>query len=195
MTGRTADYGICWDLGDVVFDEATEVQSADGVTERVELVPGVGDLIRSLHARGIPMAVVSDTRIGACENVLLAHGLTDCIAHAAISEELGVEKPHPAMFLSAADALGLAPDRIAMVGNNYRRDIEGAHRAGMAAVWFRWNDRYPAPRATPAADFVATDAAELRGVLERWITSLDHGSRPTESGAPAGTRCPAEDGS
>lgn len=170
--GPGATWGICWDLGDVVFDEATEVMTPDGVTASAELVPGVGELIRSLHARRVPMAVVSDTRIGACEAVLGAHGLTDCIAHAVISEEIGVEKPHPAMFLAASDLLGIAPCRLAMVGNNYGRDVVGAHGVGMTTVWFHWNDRYPAPTGA-VADYVATDADELRDALERWIASLD----------------------
>jgi len=143
----------------------------DGVTASAELVPGVGDVIRALHERKVPMAVVSDTRIGACENVLAAHGLTDCIAYAVISEELGVEKPDPAMFLTASELLDLAPDRLAMVGNNYLRDVVGAHRVGMTAVWFHWNDRYPAPLATPAADYVATDAATLRDILDGWVSA------------------------
>ena len=41
-------FGICWDLGDVIFSEDTEVKTADGVTERVVLVPGIGELLGSL---------------------------------------------------------------------------------------------------------------------------------------------------
>jgi HAD superfamily hydrolase (TIGR01549 family) len=170
---HSAPYGICWDLGDVIFSEATEVKSADGITQRVELVPGVGELLLSLAARGIPMAIVSDTRIGACENVLDPHGLRGCFRHWAISEALGVEKPHEAMFTSAAEALGIPPGRLAMVGNNYRRDVEGASNAGLTSIWFRWNDRYPAPDPAPAAQYVAADAAGLASAIEHWIASLD----------------------
>ena len=52
----TVDFSLCWDLGDVLFCEETEVKASNGVTERVALVPGVGELVRSLAARGIPMA-------------------------------------------------------------------------------------------------------------------------------------------
>src|ERR1700691_1297043 len=116
-------YGICWDLGDVIFAEETEVKSAAGITEHVVLVPGVGELLLSLAKLGIPMAIVSDTRIGACENVLAPPGLRECFTHWTISEALGVEKPHPLMFTSTAEALGLPAGRLAMVGNHYQRDI------------------------------------------------------------------------
>jgi HAD superfamily hydrolase (TIGR01549 family) len=168
-----APYGICWDLGDVIFAEETEVKNAAGITERAVLVPGIGELLCRLAARGIPMAIVSDTRIGACENVLDPHGLRACFSHWTISEALGVEKPHEAMFISAAEALGIPPGRLAMVGNHYYRDIEGASRAGLTSIWFHWNDRYSAPDPAPAADYVATDAASLATTIDRWIASLE----------------------
>ncbi len=169
---HSVTYGICWDLGDVIFAEDTEIKDTAGITERVVLVPGVGELLLSLARRGIPMAVVSDTRIGACENVLEPHGLRECFAHWTISEALGVEKPHELMFTSAAQALGLPLERLAMVGNHYYRDVEGASNAGMTAIWFHWNDRYPSPDATPAADYVATDAAALAAAIEQWVESF-----------------------
>jgi HAD superfamily hydrolase (TIGR01549 family) len=170
-------YGICWDLGDVIFSEETEVKSRDGVTQRVTLVPGIDELIRSLAGRGIPMAIISDTKRGACENVLAQHGLEDCFAHRTISEELGVEKPDEAMFVTACEALKIPPGRLVMVGNHYYRDIEGARAVGMMTIWFHWNDRYPSPKETPAAGYVARDASQLRSAIDDWVVSLDGGSR------------------
>jgi FMN phosphatase YigB (HAD superfamily) len=164
----SVDFGICWDLGDVLFCEETEVKAPNGVTQRVVLVPGVGELVRLLAGRGIPMAIVSDTRVGACENVLGPHRLSHCFSHLSISEALGVEKPHPEMFLSASRALGLPPERLAMVGNHYYRDVEGACAVGMTAIWFHWNDRYPAPEASPAASYVAHDANSLAAAINDW---------------------------
>ena len=44
-------------------------------------------------------------------------------------------KPHPALFAEAARRLGLPPERILYVGDNYRRDVLGATAAGFAAAW------------------------------------------------------------
>jgi FMN phosphatase YigB (HAD superfamily) len=170
MTGPP--FGICWDLGDVIFSEDTELKTADGITEKVVLIPGIGELLCSLADRDIPMAIVSDTRIGACENVLGPHGLERCFAHRTISEALGVEKPHESMFLTTAEALRVPLSRLAMVGNHYYRDVEGANRVGMTAIWFNWNERYPHPDATPAASYTVSDAAELGAAIEDWIASL-----------------------
>jgi putative hydrolase of the HAD superfamily len=160
-------------LGDVIFSEDTEVKTADGVTLRVVLVPGIGDLLRSLAARGIPMAIVSDTRDGACQNVLGPHGLEACFAHWTISELLGVEKPHEAMFITTSQALNIPLSRLAMVGNHYYRDVEGAKRVGMTTIWFRWNDRYAFPEESPAADYIVADASELATAIDDWAASLE----------------------
>jgi putative hydrolase of the HAD superfamily len=174
--------GICWDLGDVIFSEDTEIKTAAGVTEQVVLVPGVGELLHRLAEREVPMAIVSDTRIGACENVLGAHGLTGCFKHWTISEALGVEKPHESMFMTTSQALGLPPERLAMVGNHYYRDVEGARNVGMTAIWFHWNERYPYPDPAPAAHYVAHDAEGLSAVIDDWIASLG-GSAGAGAGA------------
>ncbi|HUB69837.1 MAG TPA: HAD family hydrolase [Acidimicrobiales bacterium] len=173
-------YGICWDLGDVIFSEETEVKTADGVTDSVTLVPGIGGLLGALARCKIPMAIVSDTRIGACENVLGPHGLEDCFVHRTISESLGVEKPHPAMFVSTCRALNLPPERMAMIGNHYYRDVEGANRVGMTTIWFHWNDRYPSPKVPSAADYIARDALELAAAIKDWVTELG----PVDQGKP-----------
>jgi putative hydrolase of the HAD superfamily len=173
-TTRTrGPYGICWDLGDVIFSEDTEVKSPEGLTLEVVLIPGIGDLLRSLAERGIPMAIVSDTRDGACENVLDPHGLKTYFAHWTISELLGVEKPHEAMFVTTSEALGIPLSRLAMVGNHYYRDIEGAKRVGMTTFWFRWNHRYPYPDEAPAADYIVSDASELAAAIDDWISSVE----------------------
>lgn len=168
-----ASHGICWDLGDVIFSEETEVKNAEGLTIEVELTPGVGDLLRSLAERGTPMAIVSDTRVGACENVLRPHGLEAYFAHWTISESLGVEKPHEAMFVTTSEELGIPLSRLAMVGNHYYRDIEGAKRVGMTTFWFRWNHRYPYPDEAPAADYIVADIPELAGAIDHWVSSFE----------------------
>ncbi|MGH2633138.1 MAG: HAD family hydrolase [Tepidiformaceae bacterium] len=53
-------------------------------------------------------------------------------------------KPHARAFEAACDALALAPDRIAMVGDSLANDIEGAAMAGMLPIWIdRFHDHYP----------------------------------------------------
>lgn len=167
---------VFWDLGDSIMQETTE-EKVDGVTQRAELIPGVKDVIFALRAQGVPQAIVADTRVGTCENVLRQHGLADCFAVRAISETLGVIKPDPLMFETALQGLGIPEDersRVAMIGNNLARDIKGANALGITSVWFHWNDRYPKvpADASERPDFEVRNAAELAELLFR----LDEGA-------------------
>ncbi len=51
-------------------------------------------------------------------------------------------KPAKEAFLSAAQELGLAPERIAVVGDQIFTDVLGARRAGMKALMVQSTDTY-----------------------------------------------------
>lgn len=135
---------VLFDLGDVIMKEETE-EKIDGVTQRAELHPGMSEVVIRLRDRGIPLGLVADTRDGTYRNVLGMHGLMDAFDAFAISDHLGVEKPHRRMFQHALDGLAVPRDRygdVVMVGNNLARDIPGAKSLGLTTVWLVWNQRY-----------------------------------------------------
>lgn len=143
MAGTKA---ICFDLGDTIMQEVSEVKDETLTTQSADLFPGMADLLRTLKARGYRLGLVADTRPGTYRNVLHQHGLFELFDVFAISEELGVAKPHPLMFRHALAGLGLSEAEagaVLMVGNNLSRDVRGARSLGMGTVWLRWNDRYP----------------------------------------------------
>ncbi len=49
------------------------------------------------------------------------------------SEEIGVSKPDPKLFLVAAERLGARPENTVMIGDSWK-DVEGSKNAGMKAV-------------------------------------------------------------
>jgi putative hydrolase of the HAD superfamily len=49
---------------------------------------------------------------------------------------IGHEKPHPAIFAAALNAMDVAPERALYVGDVYAVDYLGARNAGMQAVLF-----------------------------------------------------------
>jgi HAD superfamily hydrolase (TIGR01549 family) len=137
---------ICFDFGDTLVDEATEVKNERQVTLRGELIPGTDQMLRALHAWGYRLAIVSDGPVGSVDNVLWDHGLLELFDVVVISEALGVEKPNPRMFVHALDQLGIAAKdyrRTIMVGNNLSRDVRGANELGMVSVHLDWSPRYP----------------------------------------------------
>jgi FMN phosphatase YigB (HAD superfamily) len=137
---------ICFDFGDTLVDEATEVKDQTLTTLCGELIPGAGELVRELKRRGYKLALIADGRAGTYYNVLTQHSLYDLFDTFAISEQLGVEKPDSRMFIHALDHLGIAREdykRTVMVGNYLERDIKGANQLGMISVWLDWAPRRP----------------------------------------------------
>ena len=168
---------LLFDLGDTLMIEESEVKDAEGTTLRADLVPGMGQALRRFKARGYPLALVADSRPHTPPNVLRQHGLIDLFAYLAISEVVGVIKPHPRIFPATLDALGISgPDyhRVVMVGNNLERDIVGANRLGLISVYFHWNDRR---RNQPlneeeVPDYTVSSTAELISLIHQ----LEHRS-------------------
>lgn len=81
-----------------------------------------------------------------------------------ISAEVGFGKPDPRIFEVALQAIGSTPDAAVMIGDSLPRDVAGAHRAGLRAIWI---DRAEArPRADdPLPDARVLALSEIRPVL------------------------------
>jgi putative hydrolase of the HAD superfamily len=163
---------VCFDFGDTLVDEASEVKDEHATTLHAALIPGAGELVRELYRRGYRLALVADGRPGTYINVLTQHGLYRYFDAFAISDHLGVEKPHRQLFDHALGLLGIAPadyGRTIMVGNYLARDIQGANAVGMISVWLDWSPRRPKvpadARETPA--YTIQTPLELLAILDQ----------------------------
>ena len=97
------------------------------------LEPGTREALERLRGAGLRLAVVSNSD-GRVEEALAAADLRDCFDVVLDSALVGVEKPDPAIFRAALDALGVAPGEALYVGDLYDIDVVGARAAGMDAV-------------------------------------------------------------
>ncbi len=94
---------------------------------------GAPEVLDRLRAAGLRLGVVSNSD-GRVEEALAAAGLRDRFEVVLDSALVGVEKPDPAIFRAALDALGVAPADALYVGDLYEVDVVGARAAGMEAV-------------------------------------------------------------
>jgi len=86
-----------------------------------------------LRAAGIRLGVVSNSD-GRVEEALEAADLLRYFDVVLDSALVGVEKPDPAIFRAALEALDVRPDEALFVGDLYEVDVVGARAAGMTAV-------------------------------------------------------------
>jgi HAD superfamily hydrolase (TIGR01549 family) len=170
---------ICFDCGDTLIDEGTEVKDSRGVSVSGQLNPGAGEVLHELKRQGYPIALVADGPTDTFYNNLGPHGLYDLFDVRAISDEIGACKPDPAMFHYAFDRLGIRREeygKVIMVGNNLARDIRGANGLGLISVWLSGSPRYAQVPATPEEepDYAIQSLWELVPLIE----SLEAQSTP-----------------
>ena len=78
--------------------------------ERGKILPGALDVVSAMAERG-PVALASSTPRRLIDVVLSHIGLSDAFAALCSAEDEDWGKPHPAVFLSAAAAVGVIPQR------------------------------------------------------------------------------------
>jgi putative hydrolase of the HAD superfamily len=88
--------------------------------------------LAALKRMGLPLAVASNAN-GTVRAKLARLGLLDWFDLVIDSQELGVEKPDPALFAFALERLGVRADAAVHVGDFFHIDVVGARDAGLHA--------------------------------------------------------------
>lgn len=140
------------------------------VREKGKLLAGVSGALESIRARGLPLAVASSSSRRLIETVLSRFDLDAVFSAVASAEDETHGKPHPAVFLTAASALGAAPPDCLVIEDSLNGVIAAkAARMKCLAV------PDPRQRADPRfvlADGVFDSLADLGDAdWSRWIDS------------------------
>ena len=129
-----------------------------------EAVAAVRDLAR--------VALLSNTQTFGLE-LLDRLGIAERIRVRMLSAEIGALKPEPAAFEAVQRRLGLFPGNLAMVGDSWKDDVEGALEAGWTAIWV---NREGQPRPPHDSDALIYEVRDL-SYLPELIQGLQEGMR------------------
>jgi putative hydrolase of the HAD superfamily len=110
--------------------------------EARELHADTPELLSTLREAGIAIGLVSNAfdPPELMHEDLQQHGIDRLLDAAVFSSEIGVRKPHPAIYRHVIDRLGVAPERALFVGDRVLEDIVGPAKLGMAtclATYYR----------------------------------------------------------
>jgi FMN phosphatase YigB (HAD superfamily) len=146
-----------------------------GLAGDVVALPGAGETLEALAARGVRLALVCDTGFsgGRIVRQFLARvGLLGHLEVQVFSDEVGVPKPHPRMFEAALRPLAVAPAESVHVGDLRPTDVAGGRAYGMGTV--RLRAAHDDLSDHPEADAVADSHAHLLELLrDRLATGAD----------------------
>jgi FMN phosphatase YigB (HAD superfamily) len=108
-----------------------------------------------LKQRGYILGVVTNRAYGGAKFIddMRTLGLLDFFDPdaMAISADLGIRKPNPAIYMYALNKLGVVPDEAAMVGDTLNADIVAAKKLNIYAVW------KPSPAIRARTEFAALE--------------------------------------
>ncbi len=121
---------------DGALDNAHErfmVHYGDCVADRSHPFPGVVATLARFRDVGLPMGVVTNKAAVFTEPLLEATGLMPYLDVVVSGDTVAAKKPDPAPVRAAAEALGVDPARMVLVGDS-RNDVRAGLDAGCAVV-------------------------------------------------------------
>ena len=134
----------------------------DTLARSVVCPPGRPELLAGL-AKSHRLALLSNFDDGATARRVLAEaGLAPYFEIIVISEEEGIRKPVREIFERACRRMSVRPADCLYIGDTIVEDIEGAHGAGLSALWIRAAGEDAPP---PAAVGVLPDVRDLAAWL------------------------------
>ncbi len=99
----------------------------------LELLPGVEDLIKDFHQKGMQLILASSASKVTIERVFNRFKLHDYFTHKVSGEDFPKSKPHPAIFEFAA-TLSIAPKENCIIIEDSTNGIKAAKAAGIFCV-------------------------------------------------------------
>ncbi|MCL2867241.1 MAG: YjjG family noncanonical pyrimidine nucleotidase [Clostridia bacterium] len=101
------------------------------------LMPGAEAFIRAVSVH-MPIYVVTNGIASIQKSRMSLSGLLPYIADLIISEEVGFQKPDPAMLHIALERGGFTKRDAVMLGDSLSADIAAATLAGIDSIWIHW---------------------------------------------------------
>lgn len=124
-------------------------QFLDGLAASCFVLPQSLGVLQELKRRNLRTAIVTNGYSRIQRRRLAASGLAPYVDAMVVSEELGVQKPDPAMIDHALRCLGCSDKSEALlVGDSLSSDMAAAANAGIRGVWY-------APQEVPGPDSAA----------------------------------------
>ncbi|MCD6529460.1 HAD family hydrolase [Candidatus Bathyarchaeota archaeon] len=127
---------------------------------RVQILPKAEEVLDYLKNR-YRLAVISNASSELPRYAIKKLGLEKYFEVVVLSRDIGVRKPSPEIFKFTLQKLGLSGSETVHVGDSIEKDVLGAKKAGMKAVWINRSGE----EASVEVDYVLRSISELTRVL------------------------------
>ncbi len=129
------------------------------LTEDFYVDPETIPTLRGLRKQGYLVGAISNAPKGLAAT-LDKFGILPELAIAVGSQDIGIEKPDPAIFSYALNKVGMQVSESAYVGDEYQTDARAAHKVGMLGIFLDRDNHRPVtdlPRIRRLSDLLGKD--------------------------------------
>ena len=151
-------FGLTEDVQTLVDTKRNLFNDAFDSKEDLYLLDGVEDLIKDLHSNGIQLVLASSSAKVTISRIFNRFGLHKYFTHIVSGEDFPKSKPHPAIFLKAAE-LSHTPVENCIVIEDSTNGIKAANAAGIYCVGY--DSFHSKMQDYSLADMVISDFKEL----------------------------------
>jgi putative hydrolase of the HAD superfamily len=129
--------------------------------------PDVVPLLRALQAARVRVGIITHGLTVKQAEKIVRLGLVPYLDPRAvfISDQIGISKPNPKLYLAALRELQLSPGEVMYVGDNPEHDIAPPQSLGMIATWAKRAAKHGLAGTGVTPDHVIDDFAELARIL------------------------------
>jgi len=129
--------------------------------------PDAVELLKDLQRIGLIVGVITaGPAIKQAEKIVRLHIGRHLSPNAIfISDQIGISKPNPKLYLRACQSVGVQPSEAMYVGDNPPNDVDPPQSIGMIAVLNRRSGKYIAVAGRTRPDYEISSFVQLRAIL------------------------------
>ena len=160
---------LVFDWGDTLMIDFPHYSGPMVTWPEVAAVEGILSALAALHKTCTILVATNavESDLAQVRGALDRAGIGRYVSAIYSPRNLGVSKLElHAFYRRLEQAAGLDRDETAMIGDNFRYDVLGAHQAGWAAIWYNPSHR-PAPGLVPLHTADVGRMADLTAAVER----------------------------
>lgn len=159
VTGEALDFA----LAKLDIDDPALRQKLMDLYFKLDAYPEVPDVLKTLKDNGIKTAILSNGSTDMLGSAVSNAGLGELLDDVISVDRLKMFKPHPSVYQSAVDSLGIEAGRIAFMSSN-GWDAAGAATFGFKVLWVNRFDQ-PQERLPGEPTGVLKDLTQLPSAL------------------------------
>ncbi|MBF6608291.1 MAG: HAD family phosphatase [Flavobacterium sp.] len=129
-------FGLTHSLDDLLHTKNSLFIDAFNNDSKLELLPGVLNLIVELHQKGMQLIVASSSEHIIIDLVFERFQLGKYFSHRVSGDEFPQSKPHPAIFLKAVELSGHLPNECIVIEDS-TNGIKAAKAAGLYCIAYK----------------------------------------------------------